>query len=107
MSGSKKSERSRFDALARRRPGRRRGIVERGVGGKPRAAVACGVEYLEYQRFVSPHLREIEPAVRRAVAQPVRLSDAVRIAALGNHEIAGGDAPRVRDRERIGLDRLV
>src|SRR5882762_7181358 len=101
------SERPRLDALARRRARRRGRIDERAVRGEARAAVLGRFEYLEYQRLVAPHQRKIEPAVIRVVADAVRLAHAGRIAALGADQVPGGEAARVRDRERVGLDRLI
>src|SRR6266850_7566961 len=101
------SERPRLDALARRRARRRGRIDERAVRGEARAAVLGRIEYLEYQRLVAPHQRKIEPAVIRVVADAVGLAHAVRIAALGADQVPGGEAARVRDGERVRLDRLV
>src|SRR6478736_5958500 len=50
---SEKSERARLDALARRRAAWRRGILERGVRGKARAAVLFGVVDLEHDGLVA------------------------------------------------------
>src|SRR6266571_6315621 len=97
-----KSERARLDALARRRLRARAEIVERGVRGEPRPAALFRVEHLEHEHLVAPHFGEIEPAVGRVVAQPVRLTHAVRIAALGDEQIPGRDAARIGDRERVG-----
>src|SRR6266849_9216778 len=100
-------KRSGLDALARRRARRRGRIDERAVRGEARAAVLGRIEYLEYQRLVAPHQRKIEPAVIRVVPDAVGLAHAVRIAALGADQVPGGEAARVGDRERVGLDRLV
>src|ERR1041385_8945357 len=100
-------ERPRLDAPARRRPRRRVGVVERAVRGEASAPVLRRIEYLEDERLVAPHPREIEPAVIRVVADAVGLAHAVRIAALGADQVPRGEAARIGDRERIGLDRLV
>src|SRR3989441_11539337 len=81
--------------------------LERAVRGEARTAVLRRIEYLEYQRLVAPHLREIEPAVIRVVADAVGLAHPVRIAALGADQVPGGEAPRIGDGERVGLDRLI
>ena len=88
-------------------PRRRGRILERRVRREARAPVFLRVVDLEHHRLVAPHLREVEPAVPRAVLQPVGLPHAVRVAALGDQEIVGLDALGVGDGERIGLDRLV
>src|SRR5229473_1625598 len=77
-----------FDALARRRIGRRGRILERRVHGEPRATVARRIEAFDEQHLVALHAREIEPAVTRAVGHRVDLADAVGIAPLGRHQIA-------------------
>src|SRR3954471_14787066 len=67
-------------------------------------AVGRGVEYLEHQGLVTLHAREVEPALSRIEFELIRLAHTIRIAALGTHEILGGHAAGIDDRERISLD---
>src|SRR5262245_20814555 len=98
---------SGFYALSRRRAGRRRRIGERGMRREARAAVGRRVVDLEHDRLVARELRKVEPAVRRVELQAIGLADAVRVAPLGDQQVARRDAARVGERQRIGADRLV
>src|SRR5689334_6445372 len=98
-------QRARLDALARRRAGRRGGIVEGSVRREARTAVVLGIVDLEHDRLVAPHARKVIPAMRGVVLEAIGLPDAMRIAALGDEQVARGDAVRVRHGKRVGFER--
>src|SRR5262245_2587703 len=90
-----------LDAFPRRRPRRRRRIVERAVRSEARRLARVGVIDLEDERLVPRHLREVVPLVRRVVSDVIDLAGAVLVAPLDPDEALLRNRAAIADRERI------
>src|ERR1051325_6167374 len=106
VSASEKSQSPHFDALARRRLGRARGIVEGAVRGPARAAVLDRVESLEHDCLVALHFGEIIPAMLRIESAVVHFADPVGINPRAREQFFYADAARIGDRQRLSLHRV-
>src|SRR5271156_2782971 len=89
-----------FDALPRGGVGSTRRIVEAGMRGKASAAIFRRIVALEEQYFVPLHLREIVPAMIRAVLERVNLARAIAVLEISRNEVGKRHALRVADGQR-------
>ena len=80
-----------------------RGAASGGLVGSSKAEWAAKrampsrmeIEAFDQHRRVGPHVREIEPAVRRAMAEQLHLADPLLRAPLGWHQIFKRDSARI------------
>src|SRR6185436_8400789 len=103
---SKERQRPDFDAFARPRAGWCTRIIERGVRRKARPSVLQGIINLKDQCLLTPHEWEPVPTMVGIVGDRIGLPDPVWVATLRDHEIFRGNASRITDGERKGLDRM-
>ena len=70
------------------------------MGGKARPAVLGRIVAFDQDRFVGPHLGNVEPTVSRVVPDAVGLAYPVAVDQIRGDEIREGDARRVANSER-------
>src|SRR5271163_1152356 len=99
--GPEEQKGAQFETFAWRGIRRCGRILESRVRGEARgAAVVAGIEAFDQQRFVTAHLRRVEPAMTCVVRYIVVLAAAVTIDEVRRNEVSRRHAARVANGER-------